>query len=174
MASCTRSPVKATPSSDNLASFIDLPGAVLWRSRAALVVAAIEGAPRQQTWENLGRALESASRLVEEDGAIAVCCDLAAAPGPALQQLVGAASRQQAMRQIRRDNLRDALPALQLARTLETSRVYLLSRLDVGLIEDLEMVPLEGPDELVRLTQRSNSCLVLANAAHAMVRVGSE
>ena len=142
--------------------------------RAALVVAAIEGAPRQQTWENLGRALESASRLVEEDGAIAVCCDLAAAPGPALQQLVGAASRQQAMRQIRRDNLRDALPALQLARTLETSRVYLLSRLDVGLIEDLEMVPLEGPDELVRLTQRSNSCLVLANAAHAMVRVGSE
>ena len=58
--------------------------------RANLVVAAIEGGPRQQTWENLGRVLESAARLVEEDGAIAVCCDLATAPGPALQRLIGA------------------------------------------------------------------------------------
>ena len=59
--------------------------------RASLVVAAIEGAPRQQTWENLGRVLENAMGLVEEDGAIAVCCDLATAPGPALQRLIGRA-----------------------------------------------------------------------------------
>ena len=52
------------------------------------------------------------------------------------------------MRQIRRENPRDALPALQLARTLETSRIYLLSRLDAGLVEELEMIPLAGPDEL--------------------------
>ncbi len=57
--------------------------------RASLVVAAIEGGPRQQTWENLGRVLENAMGLVEADGAIAVCCDLSAAPGPALQRLIG-------------------------------------------------------------------------------------
>ena len=78
------------------------------------------------------------------------------------------------MRQIRRDNPRDALPALQLARTLETSRVYLLSRLDPGLVEELEMVPIAGPEELVRLTRRNDSCLILANAVHAMVRVENE
>ena len=78
------------------------------------------------------------------------------------------------MRQIRRDNPRDALPALQLARALETSRVYLLSRLDPGLVEDLEMIPIDGPDELVRLAQRNSSCLVLANAVHAMVHVENE
>ena len=142
--------------------------------RANLVVAAIEGGQRQQTWENLGRVLESAAGLVEEDGAIAVCCDLAAAPGPALQRLIGAPSREEAVRQIRRDNPRDALPALQLARALETNRIYLLSRLDPGLVEELEMIPIAGPEELVRLARRNSSCLVLANAVRAMVRVEGE
>jgi len=118
--------------------------------------------------------LESASSLVEEGGAIAVCCNLAAAPGPALQRLVGGPSREEAVRQIRRDNPRDALPALQLARTLQKSRIYLLSRLDPALVEDLEMIPIGGPDELVRLARRNRSCLVLANAVHAMVRVEGE
>jgi nickel-dependent lactate racemase len=142
--------------------------------RAGLVVAAIEGARRQQTWENLGRVLEIASRLAEEGGAIAVCCELATAPGSALQRLRGAPSREEAVRQIRRDNPRDALPALQLARALETHRVYLLSRLDAGLVEDLEMIPIDEPDELVRLARRNSSCLVLANAVHAMVQVENE
>jgi nickel-dependent lactate racemase len=142
--------------------------------RASLVVAAIAGPARQQTWESLGRVLESASRLVEEDGAIAVCCDLAAAPGAAFQRLLGGPTREEAVRQIRRDNPRDALPALQLARALETSRVYLLSRLDPGLVEDLDLVPIGGADELARLARRSGSCLVLANAVHAMVHVENE
>lgn len=142
--------------------------------RVNLVVAAIEGPQRQQTWETLGRVLEGASRLVEEGGAIAVCCDMAAAPGSALQRLIGAPSREDAVRQIRRDNPRDALPALQLARTLETNRIYLLSRLDPGLVEELEMIPIAGPKELLRLAQRASSCLVLANAVRAMVHVESE
>ena len=49
--------------------------------RAGLVIAAIEGGPSHQTWENLGRVLESAGRLVEDGGAIAVCCELSAALG---------------------------------------------------------------------------------------------
>jgi len=142
--------------------------------RAKLVVAAIEGDERQQTWENLGHVLESAARVVEEDGAIAVCCDLSAAPGSALQRLIGGPSREEAVRQIRHDNPRGALPALQLARVLETNRIYLLSRLDPGLVEDLEMIPLARPEELVRLAQRNNSCLVLANAVRAMVHVEGE
>ena len=121
-----------------------------------------------------GPRVETASHVVEENGAIAVCCDLAAPPGPGLQRLIGAASREDAVREIRRDNPRDALPALQLARALETSRIYLLSRLDPGLVEDLEMVPIAGPEELARLAQRSDSCLVLANAVHAMVHVENE
>ena len=66
--------------------------------RASLVVAAIEGGHAQQTWDNFGRALDSARTLVEDGGAIAVCCDLAAGPGPAVQHLAAARSRQSALR----------------------------------------------------------------------------
>jgi nickel-dependent lactate racemase len=142
--------------------------------RANLVVAAIEGGRPHQTWENLGRVLESAGRLVDDEGAIAVCCDLAALPGPGLQRLIGAPSREAALRQIRRDNPRDAVPALQLARALESHRVYLLSRLNADLVESLEMVPVDTPEDVSRLAARSGSCLVLANAIRAMVQIESE
>ena len=142
--------------------------------RAELVVAAIEGGSPHQTWENLGRVLESAGRLVEDDGAIAVCCELAARPGPAMQHLIGAPSRDEALRQIRRDNPRDAVPALQLAKALDAHRVYLLSRLDADLVEELELIPVDGPEDIARLAQRSRSCLVVANATRAMIQVGNE
>ena len=57
----------------------------------------------------------------------------------------GARSRRAALRHSRRDNPADALPAAQLAQVLDNQRVYLLSRLDAGLVEDLDMVPLAAP-----------------------------
>ena len=138
---------------------------------AELVVAAIEGGPVHQTWENLGRVLERSGRLVDEGGAIAVCCELSTPPGPAMQRLMGEPARDVALRQIRRENPRDLLPTLQLAKALESYRVYLLSRLDAELVEGLEMIPVESPSDISRLAQRSRSCLVVANAARAIVRV---
>ncbi len=150
----------------------------IWNSsvqdRPKLVIAAIEGNESNQTWENVGRALEMGAQLVEDGGGIAVCCDLAAEPGPAIQRMLAAQSRDEALRHIRRDNPSDAVPAMQLAHALENSRVYLLSKLKPNLVEDLDMMPLDGPDELIRLAQRNPSCLVLANADRAMVRVETE
>jgi lactate racemase len=142
--------------------------------RAELVIAAIEGGATHQTWENLGRVLESAGRLVEDGGAIAVCCELAAAPGPAIQMLLAATEREAALRRIRRENPADLLPAIQLARTVESHRVYLLSRLDTELVEGLEMIPVESPGDIGRLARRRGSCLVVGNAVRAIVRVESE
>jgi nickel-dependent lactate racemase len=144
-----------------------------WRcpvpSQASLVVAAIEGGPRHQTWENLGRAVEAAMPLVEEGGALAVCCDLSDAPGPAVQRMLGTSSRKEALREIRREGPADALPAAQLAHALERDRVYLLSRLDPSLVEELEITPLGGPDELVRLARQHKSCILVSNAQQAVV-----
>jgi nickel-dependent lactate racemase len=142
--------------------------------RADLVIAAIEGGQAHQTWENVGRVLERAGRLVDDGGAIAVCCELSAPPGPAMQLLMGAPSRDAALRHIRRENPRDLLPAMQLARALESHRVYLLSRLDAEIVEGLEMIPVESPGDVCRLAQRSRSCLVVANALRAIVRVEGE
>ena len=100
--------------------------------QAGLVVAAIEGGAGQQTWENVGRALQAAGRFVEEGGAIAVCCDLAAPPGPAMQQIAGRSSREAALRQVGKQRPVDALPAAQLAQALDRNKVYLLSRLGAG------------------------------------------
>ena len=91
-----------------------------------------------------------------------------------MQRLIGVPERDAALRQIRRENPRDALPARQLARALESHRVYLLSRLDAEVVEGLEIMPVNSPDDLCRLAQRSRSCLVVANAARAMVRVEGE
>jgi nickel-dependent lactate racemase len=144
-----------------------------WRSsvpgRASLVVAAIEGGADQQTWQNVGRALAAAAAVVEDGGAIALCCDLEARPGPAVQRLADAPARAKAMQWIRRQRPEDALSATLLAQALDRGPVYLLSRLDPSLVEALEIAPIVRADELCRLAGRHPSCILLANAPHAMV-----
>jgi nickel-dependent lactate racemase len=132
--------------------------------RAGLVVAAIEGGPNQQTWENVGRALHVAENFVEADGAIAICCDLATPPGPAMRRLAGAESHESALHHIAKERPDDTLAAAQLAKTLAQHKVYLLSRLDAAAVEDLDMIPMEKPDELVRLVKQHDVCILLPNA----------
>jgi nickel-dependent lactate racemase len=134
--------------------------------RASLVVAAIEGDAEQQTWENVGRALQAAGRFVDDDGAIALCCELATDPGPALQRMAYSESREAALRQVHKERPADALPAVQLAETLEQHSVYLLSRLDPAVIEDLGVIPVAGHDELGRLARQHRSCILLSNAQY--------
>jgi nickel-dependent lactate racemase len=144
-----------------------------WRApqRASLVVAAIEGGDRQQTWENFGRALAAAGEVVAEDGAIAICSDLAAAPAQAMQRLAGADDRWAALRRIRKEPPSDILPATRLAQALDRGRVYLLSRLDECLVEDLGMAAVASGDEIARLAGRHASCILLANADRVAVAV---
>ena len=137
--------------------------------RASLVVAAIEGGTTQQTWDNVGRALSAAGELVEDGGAIAICCDLAGEPGPAIQRLAASPRRRDAIEWIRKERPRDALAAALLAQALDRVTVYLLSRLDPSLVEDLQIAPIAGVGELVRLIGRHESCILLANAPHATV-----
>ena len=139
--------------------------------RANLVVAAIHGNSHQQTWANLGRALATAAELVEDDGAIALCSDLADSPGPAISLLHQTRSRDDALRQISQDRPPDSLAAAQLAAVQDRVSVYLLSRLDPADVEELEIAPILDTNELIRLTGRHPSCLVLANAPRTVVTV---
>jgi nickel-dependent lactate racemase len=146
-----------------------------WRNqaprRADLVIAAIPGPPAEQTWENFGRALASADALVEDEGLIAICCDLEGELGPALRQLAGAASRHEALHDLRRQHSPDAQAAAQLAHTQDRAAVYLLSRLEPSLVEDLEMIPITSSDDLAHLALRHHRAAVLANAPRAIVTV---
>lgn len=135
--------------------------------RAELVVAAIEGDQAQQSWENVGRALAAASRAVADDGAIALCTELAERPGPALQWLGRAKDLPAALRHIRKHRTFDAVAAHELAQALERVQVYLLSQLDESVVEELGIAPVAAAAEIGRLASRHRSCILLANAQFA-------
>jgi nickel-dependent lactate racemase len=142
--------------------------------RAQLVVAAIEGGEDQQTWDNVGRAIAAAARVVADDGAIALCTDLATPPGPALACLARARDLADAERHIRRQHSADAGVAHALAAALERGRVYLLSRLDESVVEDLGMAPVGDSSDIARLIQRHPSCILLGNAQFAQPTAAAE
>lgn len=142
--------------------------------RAELVVAAIEGDRGQQSWENVGRAIAAASRAVTDAGAIALCTELADRPGPALQWLGRAKDLPTAMRHIRKQRTSDAGAANELARALERVQVYLLSRLDESVVEELGVAPVTAAEEIARLASRHRSCILLANAQFASPTAAGE
>lgn len=143
----------------------------LWRRTVSrqtdLVVAAIAGPPDFQTWENLGRAIDAAGSFADDGGAIAVCCELDTRPGHGVRHLAGGdSSRAEAMKHVSHHRPPDALPAAQLASALNRNKVYLLSRLDSATVEELDMVPLETPEELSRLIRQHPSCTLLQDAQY--------
>jgi nickel-dependent lactate racemase len=140
---------------------------------ASLVVTTIEGDAAQQSWENVARALAAAARALDDDGAVVVCSELAEPPGPGLQCLAGADDLKGAMHQIARRRPHDVLAAGQLARSLERSKIYLVSQLDDAAVEELGILPLESQG-VARLVHRYRSCLVLTNAHYAQAHTAAE
>lgn len=142
--------------------------------RASLVVALLSGEPEQQTWDNVGRALAAASRVVAHGGAIALCTRLTAEPGPAVAGLSQADDLEAARKRIGREAASDALPATELVRAMEQGKVYLLSGLDESLVEDLGLAPMTEPEDVERLARRHESCIVLANAQYVVPSVEAD
>lgn len=118
--------------------------------------------------------MQAACCCAEENGAIAICCELAIAPGPALRRLASVDSRETALRQVSKERPVDALPAVQLAQTLQQHPVYLLSKLEPSVLEDLDIIPIADIDELIRLAQHHTSCTLLANAPYVTAVLRSE
>lgn len=140
---------------------------------ASLVIAAISGDATQQTWDAFARALNAASHAADENGAVAICCEISAGIGPALQRLAGADDTQKAIRTIGRQIPRDAPVAAELVRALDRGKVYLLSELENDLVEELGMVPIEA-NQFERLAARYDSHTLLPNAQYAMARASDD
>lgn len=136
--------------------------------RASLVVAGIEGDVRQQTWENLGRALAVSGELADDNGEVVICCEITAEPGESVQRMATARERDWAMRQIGKHPATDALCAARLDAAQRRGRVYVLGGLPATLCEQLDITQI-SEDELERLARRHASVTVLANAQWAVV-----
>jgi nickel-dependent lactate racemase len=140
----------------------DVPG------RARLVVAAVDGGAEEQTWDNLGRALAAAERIVAEDGIIALCTELSSAPGPALVAVGGADDFEQSRRTLREQQSADVSAAQQWASARSRARIYLLSGLREEQVERLGAAYVSEPKEVSRLIARVDSCAILPSAQHVM------
>ncbi|HEX6986792.1 MAG TPA: hypothetical protein VF170_15550, partial [Planctomycetaceae bacterium] len=78
-----------------------------------------------------------------------------------------------AFRPLRQTAPDDLLAATQFAQAVDWARVYLLSRLDSDLVEDLFCVPVENEAEVARLLASGDEpCVFIGSAQHADVKIG--
>jgi len=118
-------------------------------------------------WEQLGDALEAASRLVVREGRIIVLSDIAAEPGPGIQLLGSSRSARAALQPLRRESPPDLVAASQIAAAADWASIYLLSRLPTQLVEDTFMTPLETEAEVSRLVSTCDGIIAVAGAQYA-------
>ena len=143
-----------------------------WRirfdQRGETAIVSIPSSPDDATdWDQLGAALEAASRLVVREGRIIVLSDLAAEPGPGIQLLKASRSAKAALQPLRKESPPDLVAASQIAAAADWASVYLLSKIPSQVIEDTFMTPLESEAEVSRLVRTCDGCMVLAGAQHA-------
>lgn len=140
-----------------------------WRvtldQRADVVVAAI-GGKGEQNWEQIGAALEAARQLVTRGGKIVLLTDLAAELEKGMESVRDSQSPREALKPLRQQSPPDLVAATQLAQAADWAQVYLLSRLDSDLVEDLFMIPLANEREVQRLLGGHEDCVFLGGAQH--------
>jgi hypothetical protein len=134
------------------------------RGETALV--AIPNSGDETSWDDLGAALDAAQKLIVPGGRIVVLSDLAAPPGPGINLIRNCRSAKSALQPLRKAAPPDVLAASQIACAAGRTSIYLLSRLDGSLVEELFMTPLEHEREATRLLETCDGCVVLAGAQH--------
>jgi hypothetical protein len=136
-----------------------------------LVIATVVGDHRQQTWENVARALTAAAPLVEPGGAIALCTELDELPSGPLNRLLEAVDFGDVQCELLQDDAVEAHPAMVLAKALDSGPVYLRSRLPADVVESLGMTPIQDDDELAHLAAARDHCVVIEEAQHVIPKL---
>lgn len=141
-----------------------------WRvtvdQRGETVLAAIPSSGDPTSWDDLGAALDAAQKLVIQGGRIIVLSDLAAPPGPGIELIRSSRSAKAALQPLRKAAPPDVLAATQLASAAEWASIYLLSQIDANVVEETFMTPLENQQDVTRLLESCDGCIVLAGAQH--------
>ncbi|HET6423519.1 MAG TPA: hypothetical protein VFG20_07530, partial [Planctomycetaceae bacterium] len=116
------------------------------------------------SWDEIGQALETARNVVTHGGKIIVLSDLQTPPGAGIEILRGQPSPRAALQPLREKAPPDLQAASQWANAADWARIYLLSRLDAELVEDLFAVALSDVAEVERLLTTIDECAVITTA----------
>ena len=142
--------------------------------QAQLVIVGVDGDESQQTWENIARAVQAGLSAVTEGGIIAICCELAKVPpsGSALRQLTDEAELSAASHAIRGEDSVDAVAAACLLAARDQANLFLLSQLEEELVSELGFAHIEQMDEVARLGNNAESCILISSAQFAHTQIG--
>ncbi|MCH7685819.1 MAG: DUF2088 domain-containing protein [Planctomycetes bacterium] len=141
--------------------------------RADIVVAAVEADAGGHGWEQIGAALAAARNLVVKDGKIVILSELQAELGEGLELVRHSETPGDAIGPLRKMLPSDLTAATQLAAAADWADVYLLSKLESDLVEELFAIPLESEREVTRLLENTGQCAFLASAQHTFGLVES-
>ena len=136
------------------------------RDRGQLVVATIEGAEESQTWDNVARAVFVAKQAAADAADIVLCTELSDDPlarEPTRPTAAPAEETQEA----------SARELAVLSLDAGDRRVYLLSHLPDEVVERLGAAPLGEPADVLRMSRRSPSCVLIRNAHRTTIQVAS-
>ena len=129
-----------------------------YQGAASMALATIETEAVEQTWTDVVDAVRLADRLVPGDGPLVVWTELAQRPGDVIRRAC----------QVQFDSGQDlhGVPehVLELAEVLRRRPVYLHSRLDEELVEDLGLGFLASTQELMRVSKAHDECLLIRDA----------
>lgn len=142
-----------------------------WRlrlpQRPEIVVAAVDRDAAGHGWPQIGAALATARNLVAKGGTIIVLSELDATEVDNGMALIrDARTSRDALQALRREAPPDLIAASEVASAADWAHVYLLSKMEGDLVEDLFMTPLETEREAQRLLSISGNCALLGGAQH--------
>lgn len=142
--------------------------------RAEIVVISIDADAAGHGWEQVGAALATARSLVKRGGKVVILSELNGACSDlsdGMQLIRDCRSPREALKPLRDRVPPDFLPATQLAQMADWGKIYLLSRLDSALVEDLFMIPLDSEQEVSRLLAGDATCAIIEGAQHTHGRL---
>lgn len=142
-----------------------------WPARAETVIVTVPTADGETTWDDVGQALETARNVVAHGGKIVVLSDLNAPAGAGMELLRGQPSARAALQPLREQAPPDLQAASQWANAADWARIYLLSRLESDLVEELFAVPLSEVAEVERLMATVEECAVIQTAQSTFAEI---
>ena len=140
--------------------------------RPEIVVAAVDGNRPGENWQQIGAALETAGNLVMHGGKILILCEADEGPAEGVGLVRESREPTDVIQTLRAVAPPDLVPATQLSFAAGWADVYLLSRLESELVEDLFMVPIENHSEALRLVDGDATCVFLESAEFVLAEVG--
>ena len=136
-----------------------------WPNPSNLCVATIEAKPLDQSWDDFAQALIAASEVTQTESPIIIWSEISIAPDRN--------TRKACMSQFE-DNISSKLTKTlqRVAGIIKDRPVFLRSALPEQTVEELGLGHLKSADEILRMAESSEDCLVIRDAHKTQIKTG--